>query len=491
MPTLLTFLGTGDYKEVTYVWQDAEGEKTFTTHLFPLAADVFFQPSRVLVCVTPQVRAHRHFQALSQALGDRLHPVDIPEGTSEAELWDIFQRIADALGGGEEVILDITHAFRSIPLMVFTIAAYLRQTQRASISRIVYGAYEAREGERAPVFDLTPLLDLLDWLADANALLRRADARGLAERMDTVHRRLWKGRLSPEQALPRNLQTIATKLRDLSLALHLSRPLDTMKNAHALLPLLSRAQEEFTTWAKPFAVIVEQVRREIEPLAHAQTERLDAENLRTQLALVQYYLKKDLVGQATLLAREWVVSWALLQRGQGDWLQREDREAVEGDLNKAVQRLRNQQAEVPPWMLSIWQTLGGIWDTITQLRNDLAHCGMRKDAASMDTIQKRAQGLPQLLEQLLQGAPQGALWGRKVVIDLKAIYGEVAQLDALSQYLERVREQAGEGNDVVLTGQAPVWLYLAVAHALHGKARRLWYSSPVTGEVLIFDHAAR
>jgi hypothetical protein len=41
---------------------------------------------------------------------------------------------------------------------------------------------------------------------------------------------------------------------------------------------------------------------------------------------------------------------------------------------------------------------------------------------------------------------------------------------------------------VVLTGQAPVWLYLKVAHALHGKARKLIYASPVTGEIVIFDH---
>jgi hypothetical protein len=48
---------------------------------------------------------------------------------------------------------------------------------------------------------------------------------------------------------------------------------------------------------------------------------------------------------------------------------------------------------------------------------------------------------------------------------------------------------AGEGNTVVLTGQAPVWLYLKSAHALHGKARKLIYRSPVTGDVVIFDHS--
>jgi hypothetical protein len=71
---------------------------------------------------------------------------------------------------------------------------------------------------------------------------------------------------------------------------------------------------------------------------------------------------------------------------------------------------------------------------------------------------------------------------------LKTLYGETAKLGELSTYLTKGLELAGEGNDVTLTGQAPVWLYLTIAHALHGKARRLRYASPVTGEVLIFDH---
>ncbi len=74
------------------------------------------------------------------------------------------------------------------------------------------------------------------------------------------------------------------------------------------------------------------------------------------------------------------------------------------------------------------------------------------------------------------------------VIDLEALYGEQAKLAELQGYVEQARALAGEGNEVVLTGRAPVWLYLTVAHALHGKARRLIYASPVTGEVVIFDH---
>jgi hypothetical protein len=77
-----------------------------------------------------------------------------------------------------------------------------------------------------------------------------------------------------------------------------------------------------------------------------------------------------------------------------------------------------------------------------------------------------------------------------ITIDLKELYGETetAKLARLDEYTQKALDLAGEGQEVTLTGAAPVWLYLTIAHALHGKARKLVYSSPVTGPVVIFDH---
>lgn len=75
-----------------------------------------------------------------------------------------------------------------------------------------------------------------------------------------------------------------------------------------------------------------------------------------------------------------------------------------------------------------------------------------------------------------------------IIIDLDMFYTESAKLSALPTYIEKALKQAGEGNEIILTGKAPVWLYLSVAHALHGKATKLIYRSPVTGDVVIFDH---
>lgn len=79
---------------------------------------------------------------------------------------------------------------------------------------------------------------------------------------------------------------------------------------------------------------------------------------------------------------------------------------------------------------------------------------------------------------------------KEVVIEIDKLYeGQQAKLAELDEYLKRALMQAGEGNSVILTGQGPIWLYLKVAHALHGKAVKLIYRSPVTGDVLIFDHS--
>ncbi len=492
----LSFLGTGDYKEATYVWQDADGVREGTTHLFPEAVFRIFAPEKLLVFVTPQVKAHENFRTLCERLENKVSPVDIPEGKSEAELWQIFDKCTEVVDDGDEVLLDITHAFRSLPLIVFAVAAYLRRTKGVTIRHIVYGAFEARdEQNRAPIFDLTPLLDLLDWLSGAEFLLRRSDATLLAERLKQIHQTASHQRTNAD--LPTQLQSLGNALVNFSQALHLARPRDIMSRAHGLCGSLTKVTPEIERWAKPFGVILEKVRAEAEKLAHDAPDRLDAENLRKQLTLIEHFVEKGLFVQAILLAREWVVSWVALQRGEGDWLDKQCREEeLERALNTASLQLLSREdapTQLPEWFEKMpqRQTVAQLWDWLRQLRNDIAHCGFRKGAAGINSIQQRAKEISQRLQELLNDVPNRVMIGGRVVIDLKTLYGEVAKLDDLPFYLERAKELAGEGNEVVLTGQAPIWLYLAIAHALHGKARRLLHSSPTTGEVLIFDHSAR
>lgn len=78
-----------------------------------------------------------------------------------------------------------------------------------------------------------------------------------------------------------------------------------------------------------------------------------------------------------------------------------------------------------------------------------------------------------------------------VIIQAEDLYTKTgnAKLSDINNYIQTALSLAGSGNDIILTGAGPIWLYLKIAHALHGKARRLIYRSPVTGDVVIFDHS--
>lgn len=56
-------------------------------------------------------------------------------------------------------------------------------------------------------------------------------------------------------------------------------------------------------------------------------------------------------------------------------------------------------------------------------------------------------------------------------LNLSTYYTETAKLANLEDYKQKAIKEAGEGNEITLTGAAPVWLYLAISHELHGKAK--------------------
>ncbi len=80
-----------------------------------------------------------------------------------------------------------------------------------------------------------------------------------------------------------------------------------------------------------------------------------------------------------------------------------------------------------------------------------------------------------------------------MLLDISLLYASTGQakLADLPKYEAQVKELVPLGADVTLTGPGPIWLYLKLAHVLHGRVRILSYSSPVTGEVEIFNHNPR
>lgn len=94
-------------------------------------------------------------------------------GVDEQEIKkniEIVLSIVDFLKDGDEIIVDITHSFRSIPLIIMNLLFYLRTVKnpKVTISHIYYGMLEVnKELGYTPVVDLKSALSITDWTLGA------------------------------------------------------------------------------------------------------------------------------------------------------------------------------------------------------------------------------------------------------------------------------------------------------------------------------------
>ncbi len=219
MARLVSFLGLGSRREnrppYDYCRYELDGKISRSTMLVQDAIlEVTSQPiTRWTVLGTREVR--ERWIDTGELSRIRQHPrpefEELPEGRDSAERWEIFERVRKTLSqtpdadsadreNGDVVLFDVTHGFRSHPILAmaavqFALARQLQATRRAKLSdtntpvhlpgpvqiRILYGAFEAKSGTGdwaiTPIWDLTEFVQATAWHSALSALMRfgRAD----------------------------------------------------------------------------------------------------------------------------------------------------------------------------------------------------------------------------------------------------------------------------------------------------------------------------
>lgn len=391
---LVSFLGTTDYQEVVYAHGDAE----CSTRFFPVAAHSFFQPDSVHLVVT-EAAEQKHYAAIAAELGSGVPvtPIRIPEGRSETEIWQIFAALTEALQTGDEVILDITYGFRSLPMLSIIAAAFLRVAKGVAFKHLIYGAFDVKdERGRRPVFDLSSFLTLMEWTSATDQFLKTGNAGDLVTQLRAAHSLPYRTpRSGDKERLPRQLQTVGAAIGAVSTAMRLVRPHEVMTAAVGLDEQLTAVRPEVEEWAKPFSLLLDRTRTAYAAFALTEPMVEISISLNKQLALIHWYLERDQIVQAVTLAREWVVSLTCFRL---KWHLIDDRHLAESMLNLGVHALRDGKP-LPPPIKNVTDITALIkaWSRIQDLRNDVAHCGMRTTPRPTSKI---IAGITELVEEL-------------------------------------------------------------------------------------------
>ncbi|WP_462270688.1 TIGR02221 family CRISPR-associated protein [Desulfobacter sp.] len=195
----ISFLGTNNYKYCNYYFNDDESDvvkevRFVQEALLKRLCSAWGENDRALIFLTPEAEARNwqekeekeervygldhHLSQLGLSLS--IEPVrDIPMGYNEAEIWKLFDLIIGKVNEGDEIYLDITHGFRSLPMLGLVLVNYLKVTKNISVGGIYYGAFEKlcsvgkidnipMEKRNAPVLNLTSFHILQDWVMGAD-----------------------------------------------------------------------------------------------------------------------------------------------------------------------------------------------------------------------------------------------------------------------------------------------------------------------------------
>lgn len=103
-------------------------------------------------------------QYLSRTMGMPVHCELIPYARDTTEQLAILSGLGELLGNGEEVIMDVTHGFRHLPMLALVAARFLEKTRQVTVRQIYYGAFDMSQEQLTPVLELKGFLELLDWV---------------------------------------------------------------------------------------------------------------------------------------------------------------------------------------------------------------------------------------------------------------------------------------------------------------------------------------
>lgn len=452
--TLITLLGTGQYVTTCYRLEDHQANATpyVQVAVAELLGQVGTRADKIAVLLTDAAR-EKHWEELRRAFArldydeaaGTLVSYPIHDGKNESELWAVFEAVGRATSGAERVVLDATHAFRSLQLVTLLALTFFRNARGFELERVLYGAFETlgradevrrrfestRVAETAPIFDLTEMLILPAWAEASSEWARTGNADRLLRVAHEPTLAMRKARGSD------GLTTLVDRVRDVSHVLSLVRHADASHAAGAARDAAENATSTASDQGShssahdtvasarlaPMRALAAQLADSLAPLARGAGDpgRLDRAYLESQLALARYYEERGRMLEAfSVLAELWTSCATRVALSAGlvetsgcahKGVRKRWADAVRSVVNAQYQErgardLRIRRAiESEPRIAKLFETTEAI---ITRRRNELDHCwvgSMEKWKRTLldrvrDDHRQAAKGIEELLPYL-------------------------------------------------------------------------------------------
>ncbi len=407
---VLSFLGTGRYQPCDYEFPDGwharaesevDGERI--GYLLPILLQWLQHKNspatlQVFVCCTDAPECLKHYERLSRILADRagvsLDQVRIQEGRAPKEWWHNVQAIEAVVPDRARLVMDVTHGYRSFPVVGVAIAEYLRAVKDVEVLGVYYGAFEARsrdsENAAAPVLDLSDLVQIVDWASAYRLYQAKGDPAVFVEPL----RALAGGRGGEDRRrLPGLLNWFSRVGAWLELAhvRHLNNEMREAPDLPADLPA-------------PMRSLLDRVVQEVATLAKRGREDAGEDLLNKALRMLDHYQTHERWMHLVAVAREaLVLAVAVCGEASAQKVTRQNILAAEKVLGRASSYPNPKAREQRHGNKSTEYRTANLFTRVSRLRNEAMHCSLnfgndfpgdrRKTKERLDQLAKDLQAL--------------------------------------------------------------------------------------------------
>lgn len=411
--SFISILGTNDYLECRHSFNNKIGQKVVKyvqEDLIKFFCKDFDENSEIRIFLTNDARKKnwddnghgveniglkKRLEHLS--LKAKIKDYSIPSGNNEDEIWQTFQLIYDTFYNKEVVIVDITHSFRSLPMLLTILLSFTKQIKNIQVAGIYYSAFESLgplaevrkmppENRIAPIIDLTSFSKLQDWTLSTFDYVTNANTKMLNK---LVRDELFDKDLSESD---KALKRIIKDLDNLTNSIALCRGKDLLEiDFNNIKIQLENLKQSFLV-PKPLNVLIDHIISKI--------YRFSTKDFNNLLAAVEWCFEHKLYQQAITLLQETIITIILKETGFDPHNKslrtvasnsiRIKSESISEDNWSNVNK-NNKEATNKILSLELVEEIKSEYEKLTDIRNDVNHGGFLSDAKNIDSIKSRLQ----------------------------------------------------------------------------------------------------
>ena len=416
----ISVLGTGYYKKTNYFLKNREN--TVNTHFIQNAAlkilaNTWESNDKAFIFLTKKAKTDNWispaqqnnpfvkdgksetYQGLQETLLNNnylfgVEPIDIADGNSEKEIWDIFESVYNTLNENDEVYFDITHAFRSIPMLVMVLINYAKFLKNIEVKSITYGNWEGRDEDNySPIIDLITFSHLQDWTNATGVFLNFGHAHDLSTLLTKELTPILKEAKGENEAANR-LRLISKQLPEFTENILTARGKEIVKNMQGkqISQVLSNIKTDLIT---PFTPIVSK-------LSEAFHTFKSENSIINGFHAVQWCIDNNLIQQGITILKEMITSFICIDNNLDSNIEKnrnlidtafaiKNKNLKEKDWNEFA--LKNKEQINKLLDLDLIKILYKKFNELSQLRNDINHAGFKQNVRKPKVFKEKLNEL--------------------------------------------------------------------------------------------------